>query len=153
MKLNQRRRVFANLALADIAMILCGHSHLGEFQESPIKTNLDRRALARHLINKVRQRIGVTTEPLREKTRSTGKNLLALMYWLIARQPEPRDLTKFKEIVDQVLRGEEEYKTKLLDYLKRDYELGRELDEQEESPDADIERAGQRREEEAQDIR
>lgn len=131
MKLNQRRRVFANLALADIAVILCGHSHLGEFQEISVRTNLDRRAQARHLINRVRERIGVTAEPLREKTRSIGKNLQAFAYWLVSRQPKSGDLTAFKELIDQLLRGEDDFKAQLIDFLNRDYELGRELDEQE----------------------
>lgn len=83
LELSDKETVFANIAMADFDILLCGHKHISDVRDDQYIRHFDRRAKARYLINYFRRMLGIYSLPLQYKDKN-GKKLSKLKSFFLS---------------------------------------------------------------------
>jgi len=81
MRVQDRGKVFKNVAMADFDLMLCGHKHIPSFTVHYYGQHFDQRALNRYLINCFRRMIGLHSMPIQLKDKK-GKPWSKGLTWV-----------------------------------------------------------------------
>ena len=101
LSIDDRARVFVNLALAEFDLLMCGHKHVAASLPRAYGREFDRRARKRYLFNCFRRSVGLTSKPIpRHETGGLEKTLRGFLALFVSRH-ENADVEELLKLLER----------------------------------------------------